>query len=72
MATLRFRTNVNCGGCITTITPYLNQITGIIRWNVDTSNPLRILTAEVDGIEAQDIISALKKAGYRAEWIAAD
>jgi copper chaperone len=50
METLKFKTNVNCGGCIATITPHLNQIKGIGKWNVDTSNPLKILTVETDGM----------------------
>jgi copper chaperone len=70
METLKFKTNVNCGGCIATITPHLNQIKGIVNWSVDTLNPMKILTVEAAGIGPEVIVEVLKKAGYRADSIA--
>jgi copper chaperone len=67
METLKFKTNVNCGGCIATITPHLNQVKGIVNWSVDTSNPLKILTVEAPGISPEVIIEVMKKAGYKAD-----
>jgi copper chaperone len=69
METLKFKTNVNCGGCIATITPHLNQIKGIEKWSVDTTNPLKILTVETDGMSSKEIVELIKKAGYKAELI---
>ena len=69
MNTLKFKTNVKCGGCIATVTPHLNQIKGIISWNVDTTDPLKIMTIETEGISAEVIISVMKTAGYQAELI---
>lgn len=70
METLKFKTNVNCGGCIATITPHLNQVKGIVKWSVDTSNPLKILTVETPGLSPEEIIEVMKKAGYKADSIA--
>jgi len=69
MNTLKFKTNVKCGGCIATVTPYLNQVNGIVSWNVDTTDPLKIMTVETDGINAEEITSIMKTAGYQAELI---
>jgi copper chaperone len=70
METLKFKTNVNCGGCIAKVTPHLNEVKGIIKWNVDTANPLRILTVEADDLSPEVIIETLKEAGYNADLMA--
>lgn len=70
METLKFKTNVNCGGCIATITPHMNEIKGIAKWNVDTANPQKIMTVEADSLQPEIVIETLKKAGYKAESIA--
>ena len=67
MKTLKFKTNVNCGGCIATVTPYLNKLSGIDNWSVDTTNPNKILTVETPDLDAQVIIEVLKEAGYKGE-----
>ena len=72
METLKFKTNVNCGGCVATVTPHLNQIKGIYKWNVDTSNPMKVLTVETSELVPEVIIEKLKGAGYKAELIASD
>lgn len=69
MNTLKFKTNVNCGGCIATVTPHLNQVKGIGRWSVDTSTPLKILTVETERLSPDEITAAMKIAGYKAELI---
>jgi len=69
MNTLKFKTNVKCGGCIATVTPHLNQVKGIISWNVDTTDPLKIMTVETEGISPEEITSVMKTAGYQAELI---
>ena len=70
METLKFKTNVNCGGCIATVTPHLNQVKGIAKWNVDTANPLKILTVEATDLNPEVIIEVLKVAGYKADLMA--
>ena len=69
MEILKFKTNVKCGGCIATVTPHLNQVKGIISWNVDTIDPLKIMTVETEGVSAEEITSVMKTAGYQAELI---
>lgn len=67
METLKFKTNVNCGGCIATITPHMNRIEGIEKWSVDTANPQKILTVEAADLQPEVIVETLRNAGYKAE-----
>jgi len=64
---LKFKTNINCGGCIAKVTPSLNQTEGIEKWEVDITNPQKILTVETSTLKVDDIIQVLKKVGYNAE-----
>ena len=67
MGTLKFKTNIKCGGCIATVTPFLNNIPDITKWEVDTDNPEKILTVEAsDELNADTIVNTLEKAGYIA------
>lgn len=67
MKTLKFKTNINCGGCVAAVTPTLNTMKGISEWKVDTTVPEKILEVKSDGIDSSDITQALSKAGYKAE-----
>jgi copper chaperone len=72
MDTLKFKTNVNCGGCIATVTPHLNKVKGIGKWSVDTSNPMKVLTVEAPGLDPDVIVEILKVAGYKADLMASE
>ncbi|WP_394772432.1 heavy-metal-associated domain-containing protein [Mucilaginibacter sp.] len=70
METLKFKTNIKCGGCIATVTPALDTLDGVSKWGVDTANPDKILTIESEnGLTASEVISTLKTKGYNAEKI---
>jgi copper chaperone len=70
METLKFKTNINCGGCIATITPVLNGLKNIQHWEVDTANLDKILTVQADdNLTAIQIMDALKQKGYKAEKV---
>jgi copper chaperone len=70
METLKFKTNIKCGGCIAAVTPALNTLEGVAKWDVDTANPDKILTVESnEGLTANDVVNALKIKGYNAEKI---
>lgn len=66
---LHFKTNINCGGCVTAVTPHLNNVEGIVNWNVDTTNTDKILTVKSTGITEQEIIEKVQKAGFKIEPI---
>jgi copper chaperone len=70
METLKFKTNIKCGGCIATVTPHLNAMAGLEEWNVDTDVADKVLTATVESENLkEEIVETLKKAGYQAELI---
>lgn len=66
---LQFKTNINCGGCLTAVKPHLDNAGGICHWNVDTANKDKILTVKSKGITEQEIIETVKKAGFKIEAI---
>jgi len=72
METLKFKTNVNCGGCVATVTPHMNQVKGILKWSVDTTNPMKILTVETSELDPDVIVETLKSAGYKADLMASE
>lgn len=64
-----FKTNINCGGCITKVTPFLDEVKGISNWNVDTANKNKILTVVSDGISESEVIDTVQKAGFKIDMI---
>lgn len=69
METLKFKTNINCGGCLAKVTPKLNEQAGENCWAVDTENPDKVLTVSGDGADQEKIIAAVNAVGFRAERI---
>ena len=68
MHTLQFKTNIKCGGCVATVTPYLNEISE--KWQVDTDHPDKILRIDTEeAVNPKEVVSVLDKAGYKAEKI---
>jgi len=66
MRTIKFKTSLKCEGCVAKITPGLNAISSIKKWDVDLKSADKILIVEGDNIHEQDIIASLKKNGYTA------
>jgi len=70
METLKFKTTIKCGGCIAAVTPVLNDLKGVDKWEVDTNIPEKVLTIETNqGLEPREVITALKTKGYTAELL---
>jgi copper chaperone len=69
MKTLKFKTNINCSGCVASVTPHLNKEAGIKEWNVDTNNSDKILTVGTESLDAEDVKNVVEKAGFKAEDI---
>ncbi len=70
METLKFKTTINCAGCVKAVTPGLDKLIGIQSWEVDTNQPDKVLTVAVDGIDATVVKAAVEKAGFQADLIA--
>ncbi len=69
METLKFKTNIKCGACVATVTPFLDQDQNVALWNVDLANPDRVLTVNTNH-SANEVQELVKKAGYTASKIA--
>lgn len=67
MNKLKFKTNINCGGCISTVTPFLESENSIQNWQVDTSTADKILTVEGDAIQKETVIKTVEKAGFKIQ-----
>lgn len=65
-----FKTNLNCGGCVSKVKPLLDSAEGVGEWSVDTSNVDKILTVTSKGISQQAVIETVQKAGFKIEPIA--
>ncbi len=67
MKTIEVKTNIMCGSCVAKVTPVLNETVGENNWKVDTLNPKKVLTVTIENLSEADVISAVEKAGYKAE-----
>jgi copper chaperone len=65
--TFSFKTNINCGGCVAKVTPFLDTTNGIETWNVDTTNKDKILLVIANGISKNEIMETVQKAGFKIE-----
>lgn len=68
MKTYKFKTNINCGSCIKSVTPHLNELDIVESWQVDTSDPDKILTVEIeDAGGVSEVKEAVASAGFKIE-----
>lgn len=67
--TLKFKTNINCMGCVAKVTPTLNEISEIENWEVDVQNKDKVLTIETQSLNQNEIVAAVEKAGFKIEKI---
>ena len=69
MEILKFKTNIKCGGCIATVTPFLNKEESIQNWQVDTSSADKVLTVSGHDVDPQKVKTLVEKAGFKAEVV---
>ncbi len=65
----QFKTNINCAGCISKVTPFLNDAEGVCHWEVDTKSKDKVLTVASKGISEQEVMEAVQKAGFKIESV---
>lgn len=70
MENLKFKTNINCTGCLSKVSPQLNNEIGIEEWDVDLNNSQKILTVKSNSTSEEDVVNAVKKVGFIIERIA--
>lgn len=69
METLKFKTNINCGSCIRSVTGFIEDVKGIDHWEVDTDNPDKILTVK-GAVTTKEVIDAVEDAGFDIQPLA--
>ena len=69
MKTVKFKTNINCGNCIKSVTPFLNDLDNVDLWKVDTDNPDKILEVTLDDEDESTVVEAVTKAGFNIEKV---
>lgn len=67
--TFKFKTNINCGGCVSGVSSFLNGLDGVSEWEVDTNNKDKILTVVANTATEQDVIDSVQKAGFKIDPI---
>ena len=65
MATLKFKTNAKCVGCVSAIVYKLNKLVKDEAWSIDVKSPDKTLTITTD-LPAETILSAVSEAGFKA------
>lgn len=69
METLKFKTNLKCGGCVSAVQPILDENTNVKKWEVDLENKDRVLTIESDALDVAALIKEIEDKGYKIEQI---
>jgi len=69
MKTVNFRTNIRSKEEASRLKPYLENINGIIDWNLDAEKAGNILTVRLEGVDTNVVAQSIFKAGFRNEEI---
>ncbi len=67
MTTLQFKTNINCGSCVKSVSGFINEVEAIKNWEVDTDNPNKILTVKGEDLKPELVVEAVEEAGFDIE-----
>jgi copper chaperone CopZ len=67
MSEARFKTTIQCNGCLSKVTPKLNEFLEEQSWSVDLESDDRILTVNDDNISVDVVVSAVKSVGFEIE-----
>ncbi len=67
MKTFEFKTNINCGGCLEKITPFMAKFPPQTTWHANTDHKDKILTIESDTLTEAQIMAVVREAGFSIE-----
>lgn len=65
----KFRTNLNCGGCVSKVQADLDHAEGICKWDVDIEKEDKTLTVKSEGITENEVIAIINNKGFKAEFL---
>ena len=66
---LKFKTNIDCSGCVSKVKPFLDKLDGLKAWEVDTDNPDKVLSVKINQATDEEIIDTIEEVGFSAELI---
>lgn len=64
MKTVKFKTDIHCGGCLKSVSPFLNKLDNVDSWKVDLESPDKILEVTLDDDDINSVIDAVVHAGF--------
>jgi copper chaperone len=64
MQILKFKTTLKCSGCVAAIKPKMDQLKNVEKWDVDLTQPIKILTVEGVDVDEKEVITLIKQAGF--------
>jgi len=67
MKEAKFKTNINCNGCIASVTPFLERLDEVEHWEVDIKDKDKILTVSGEQLDKKAVEKAVKEAGFSIE-----
>lgn len=69
MKELKFKSNINCTGCLSKVKPVLDNEDKIETWEVDLQSDDRVLTVKTNNMEIDEVKDKLAQVGFEAEEI---
>jgi hypothetical protein len=67
MEVLVFKTNLRFKKQINAVTPHINNLHGVTRWNVDLYDKDKVLRIESQDLSPRKVETTLQQAGYFCE-----
>lgn len=61
----QFKTTIKCGGCVSTIKPYLDNEKRISEWKVDLSSQPSLLTINSNELTEEELIEIIEESGFK-------
>lgn len=63
----KFKTNLNCGGCVSKVQSDLDVSAGVGNWQVDIEDVDKILTVKSQDVTEEEIVELVQRKGFKAE-----
>jgi copper chaperone len=62
-----YKTNINCGSCLSKVSPKMLALEGVLHWEVDLGHADRLMTVEASEEVLREVSGVVASAGFRAE-----
>ena len=67
MKELKFKTNINCAGCLAKVSPLLDAQESITDWQVNLQDDERTLIVETSDLVEEEVQAIVAEAGFSAK-----